>query len=328
MDYKPFYFSKVYNRRDGKSDGKKRKFSYTDGAYDYPDYVTPTEDNGLLPRASISCDDANGNGRASLPCRANETEELFEAHIPSDERTLSATSDAPHRKRRISSAAVLIIIILLCFAITAVSAELLSDGAVTETLKSTFNENYLATYYLVTTVSNAEKTQTEAQAVLIRESGGAGYVMQNGDKYYVVIATYLNKSDAKSVAKKNENFEINEIYTVKTTLTADDTSGISSDTDRYLTKLTEKLITLTFNLDSAAVGTTSAMELIRTYRDEALLKKEEITSSALNSTDKSSVLLRLNAAFGSLDALVSANVDDNLCGSLRYITSVIIGAML
>ena len=119
----------------------------------------------------------------------------------------------PHGKAR--SALLVAMITLLCFSATLIAADLLSGRSGIAEYAALFTNakkgSSLMTYYAVYASSSEDMGISYKNAAVIRAEGGAGYVMKEGDIYYVVLNLYQERGDAESVAARSASYGIREI---------------------------------------------------------------------------------------------------------------------
>ncbi len=104
-------------------------------------------------------------------------------------------------------------ITLLCFSLTLVFADLLSGRTGISVYTSLFQRKQNGcVFYAVYATHSPDMALCYKNAAVVREEGGAGYVMKQGSEYYVVLNLYADENDAKKVKERKENYGIFEIF--------------------------------------------------------------------------------------------------------------------
>ena len=105
-----------------------------------------------------------------------------------------------------------VMITLLAFSLSLVAADILGNGGI-RLYTSLFNKNKtgVVTYYAVYATHSTDMSVSYKNASVVREEGGAGYVMKEGDEYYVVLNIYDDEENAKRVSERKANYGIIEL---------------------------------------------------------------------------------------------------------------------
>ena len=129
--------------------------------------------------------------------------------FPMAEKSLNRTKRPPCKAHSVVLSAA---IAILCFSLTLVAADLLSGRTGIAAYTALFQRKQKGvTYYAVYATHSEDMALCYKNASVVREEGGAGYVMKQGKEYYVVLNVYANESDAKKVKERKENYDILEI---------------------------------------------------------------------------------------------------------------------
>lgn len=103
-------------------------------------------------------------------------------------------------------------ITLLAFSFTIFLADLLGSGSGIGLYSSIFRKKSRSTtYYAVYATHSADMSVQYKNASVIREEGGAGYVMKEGEEYYVILNVYRDEASAKAVSERKANYGLLEI---------------------------------------------------------------------------------------------------------------------
>lgn len=228
------------------------------------------------------------------------------------------------KKRNIFFAAA---VILICFALVIVSADLISGGGVLDELKETFGSGYLGKHYLLVGESHTDKNSAEAEAVLVRENGNAGYIYNSGNGYYVVLACFADNKSAQSAKNKSSGCDIIEIVLREPDKDGLDVKGkkICADTVALVMSDIEALYALTARLGSGTETEEAAIVELGEMRDSLLLAKKDILEGGLPETVRYSYLNIVDPLFGGLDAIISTARGEYFLAALKY---VLIGGII
>ena len=112
--------------------------------------------------------------------------------------------------------------IMLCFAILFIGVDFFGKGILIKNIKGLLGKNRYS-YYLVVS-SHPTRDTAYAQSLTIKHKGGAGYVFNNDDKYYVALAVYTSEPDAKNVATKNGSVFF--VHTIQFSASDNDTANL------------------------------------------------------------------------------------------------------
>ena len=177
--------------------------------------------------------------------------------------------------------AFLIVIILLSLIVSLVLiGKYTGRDLITETTTNLIKKDNLV-YYIVCLNPTEYKTDAEALSRKVRYSGGAGYVINQNNAYYVSLATYIEEKSAKDVCAKNDN-------TTYLTFTFDRKEYLSKVTDDGITKRilagveegVGELIEVTFLYEKKELTFQEATHRVEGVRSELIKLKMEILDQA------------------------------------------------
>ena len=139
-------------------------------------------------------------------------------HFVEDART-KPRSDMPKEesknKKKFSKGKTILLtvmITLLAFSLSLVAADIIGNGGI-RLYTSLFDRNKtgVVTYYAVYATHSTDMSVSYKNASVVREEGGAGYVMKEGEEYYVVLNVYDDEESAKRVSERKANYGIIEV---------------------------------------------------------------------------------------------------------------------
>ena len=93
------------------------------------------------------------------------------------------------------------VVVLLLFCITLLCVDFFTNGSVLQYVFSAFRGSDYEYSFVV--VECAKKDYAYAQSLLVKQSGGAGYVMTDGDVYFVAYGVWCDRASAEKVSAKN-----------------------------------------------------------------------------------------------------------------------------
>ncbi|MGI6213754.1 MAG: hypothetical protein ACOYIQ_04320 [Christensenellales bacterium] len=218
------------------------------------------------------------------------------------------------------------VIILLCFLITAASADLLTDNYLSRELFAFQRAGIRVSYYAL--VGKAHKSREEAlpEAILARQGGGASYILEEGGQFFVIYNVYLDKSAAQAVQKKNRSTSVMQL----------DIKKADGDLEPPLTEKLEELAGLCESAIASLYNIAVAVEKKELNYFDAQIKLGELKSPLITykqnlyndsdfTRDKEFVLLQLEIIIGSIDAALAANPSTfTFLSDIRYIQMNII----
>lgn len=246
---------------------------------------------------------------------------------------LNITKDRKQKKQKRTSGkhnkngVFITVIILLCFLITAASAELLTNNYLTNELFSFKRANIRASYYALVGAPHNLREDALPEAILVRQGGGASYILEKDAKFYVIYNVYLDKDAAKAVEAKNKG----------TNIMALDINKLESkniDTDLLVkleeaAQLCESTITALYTVASAMekqeINIFDAQMRLGELKTPILHYKQSMYSDNIIAKDRDFILLQVEMMMGSIDSTLAANPSPlTFLSDLRYIQMNII----
>ena len=138
-------------------------------------------------------------------------------HIVEDARTkprLDAPTEIKKEKKFSKGKTILLtaMITLLAFSLTLVAADIIGSGGIAlYTSLFTQKKSDVSLYYAVYATHSTDMSVSYKNAAVVREEGGAGYVMKQGEEYYVILNVYDDEESAKRVSERKANYGIIEL---------------------------------------------------------------------------------------------------------------------
>ena len=158
------------------------------------------------------------NNEYTITGRISGAEEHLVEDVRSEKRRVFEKAESKRKKHKRKSRAkgffLTAMITLFCFSATLFAADLLSGGSGIAAYASLFTKkqkNEGSVFYAVYATHDSDMGVSYKNASVIRQEGGAGYVMKRGEEYYVILNAYAEKSNAEKVASRQANYGITEI---------------------------------------------------------------------------------------------------------------------
>ncbi|MFA5449228.1 MAG: hypothetical protein WC292_02150 [Clostridia bacterium] len=322
MDYSPFYFKNFYEKKPKKA----KRGSYTSPLHAEAEKGKLNNDlshnSGENMNGQGGMDGRNGmDGRSGMDGRGG-----MDGRSGMDGRDgISEKS----KKKGDKTGLFATIIILLCFLCVVVASDFLSGGAIVAGLKTTFNPNQGVKYYFLCVGEYDTELKAITHADAVRKKGGAGYIHINNNRYYVVIATFLDKKSANTVQGKNEGTKIFELETKEIKLAASGTKerALANKVRDKLVEGVRELYLYANALDAGESEHSEVMDKLSNLRNEFLYLKEEIAVGTMIASDKIELFRIIDPMYGGLDALFYETSGDFLSAALRNIMAGTVTAL-
>ena len=230
-------------------------------------------------------------------------------------------------KRKAGPELFAVIAILVCFLIVVASTQFLGGGSLIGDLQSAINPVDGTPYYFVASEGLDSEQAAIARASVVRAGGGAGYIYYDQTAYFVVIATYFDKSSADAVSRKNDSTVVIQYSVPKATVTGLNVrdAAMLVDTLTYLDTTLRDLDRIVTGLESLSMSDSEAIKQLASFRNELLNYKDKLYQQGGGALQRS--LDAVDPLFGGLDAILTSNNRSELASGLRYITAVTIAAM-
>ena len=210
-------------------------------------------------------------------------------------------------KKGVRIEVVLVVAIFLCLVTALILANVWSGEKIIAAITSAFKDKDVYEYYVAT---------------VIRAGGGAGYIFEQGNTYFVALATYLSKDEAEAVCEKNEGAFV---YEVKADLNAlydasSDDAAISrtvGDVAAAIKELSERSADYAANEASAA----DTLNAVTAVRNDLYATKEYLYSVKADAELVDDLLTLVEPVFQGAEAVVMDNHSDELAAAMRYIVT-------
>ena len=255
-------------------------------------------------------------------------------HIVEDARSKPRERDSsvsPGKKKASYSKGKTIIltamITLFAFSLTLIAADLIGSGGGIALYTNLFhkkNKTHSVSYYAVYATHSADMSISYKNATVIREEGGAGYVMKESEEYYVILNLYDTIDKAKNVTERKANYGILEIkipdFNVKKQpLLASAESSKDLYKEAYLT-----LYNAANNLASGKYQKEDMRRVLLAYKERVIAEETSYSQRIGGTEDTCSIeykviLAEIRSAFENLE-----KSDDHLVSDARYYSVMIV----
>jgi len=339
IDYSKFSY-RDYKKSQRGIRSRRGKVRYNFVNYDeYRKYNSQNEDN-------IKEEDVKGNDNTVKSERPdNENDDGEEVHKGSFPREINIEDLRTKKKQRVYQPrekmdksnlkrdVIAVLMVVLCFALTIVSADIISGGDLFKNLAQVFNpESDVPVYYAVEVGSYSTVEEARAAGDVYRDRGAGGFVINDGS-YRVIVAVYKNKEDADSIIEKLINDGLSgTIYEIKGAKVNFDKFGdIGPDLEAaalYCEKMYGQLYDLSNRLDKLEITENDAKIEIQMLYEETEASKETLITKTLNYSNDEIVLMvraELSACAAILENLNDENIErPSLLADIRYSYTMII----
>ena len=232
----------------------------------------------------------------------------------------------PMRKSGKHKGALIISAILLCFSLTVVVADILSGHSTLSDYTALFGKKSedITSFYAVYATHSEDIGISYKNAAVIRGEGGAGYVMKQGNEYYVVVNVYEKRSDAEKIVEKNPQFAIKELSVYDFSAEADSSLAYAENSKDLYKKAYDTLYNAANRLAAKEYETTDMKSELNATRNE-IATYEESFKSDLNGKEDSAGIeykVQLKAMQSAFDNLLSH--EDGLVSEARYYAAMIV----
>lgn len=219
--------------------------------------------------------------------------------------------DGRKRGKRTKRPLLVVLVIAVLFALVFFGADFFTSGKLIDSLTASLRGNTYE-YYLVV-AENSGRDIAYAQSLLVKQGGGSGYIITEGEKYLVVYAVYTDRSEASSVSSKNPNTHILNI-------------GFSSKNTAVFNAVDKAVISIADCAKELEKGNLTESEVYGTLlsiRAEILKVKSEIIE-----TGTAAEINLMEFIMGSIDGLeISKSTRVEFLSDVRYMLSGIVVSM-
>ena len=209
--------------------------------------------------------------------------------------------DKKPRKKKFSSFISVLLILIVIGGIIFFSVDFFAKGKLIDKVVATFKGNEY-NYYLVVT-DCASRDVSYAQSLLIKQSGGSGYIIGE-DNFSVVYSVYTDRSEANSVSAKN-----NKSYVMTVAFTSKDVSFYNA-----LFEEIDRLVILTNDYEKGKFSDGEVFTRIKESKDRFVYLLDKTEDEA-----KRNYLEYCQGSLESLDGMKGTKL--SFLSDLRYVVT-------
>lgn len=221
-----------------------------------------------------------------------------------------------------------VMITILAFSLTLIAADLLGNGSGIKLYASLFQkEKETETiYYAVYATHSADMSVSYKNAAVIREEGGAGYVMKDGEEYYVILNVYDDRENAQSISERKANYGILEIKVLEFDTEKQPSLKIAEGSKGLYKEAYGTLYQAANDLAAGKYAKEDMMRSLLSYKERIVAIENAYAESISGSPDTACIeykviLAGIRSAFDNLE-----HNDEHLVADARYFSVMIVNA--
>lgn len=213
--------------------------------------------------------------------------------------------------------AIIVALIIVPVIAVLIFADVRTGGSI-KTAVSRLLSNDTYVFYMVVRGGYDSERDANAHASVTREAGGAGYIYTRDGQYFVALATYFTKKEAKAVADKNDGTIVEE-FKLKAGELYDGTYGaLYKRTVECIYDSVTELYEASEKLDAHSLSEEDALAVCSKIRDTAYDVKSDILDIP-SGTDKERLLEMIEPLFGGTEAITTVADESTLAPAIRYV---------
>lgn len=229
-------------------------------------------------------------------------------------------SPEPRRKRKKGRdylGAIFVILIIVPVLAVLIFADVRTGGSI-KTAVSRLLNNDTYVFYMVVRGGYDSERDASAHASVTRGAGGAGYIYTQDGQYFVALATYLSKKEAKSVSDKNDGTIVKECKLKAGELYKGTYGDLYKRTVECIYDSVTELYEASEKLDAHSLSEEEVLAVCSKIRDTAYDVKSDILDIPSGS-DKESLLAMIEPLFGGTEAITTIADESTLAPAIRYV---------
>ena len=219
-----------------------------------------------------------------------------------------------------------VMITILAFSLTLIAADLIGNNSGIRLYTSLFHkeESHETIYYAVYATHSADMSISYQNAAVIRKEGGAGYVMKEGDEYYVILNVYDDEDKAKSVSERKANYGIIEIKVYDFDIDKQPTLEAAENSKNIYHEAYTTLYQAANDLASGKYAKEDMTRSLMTYKEKIVAIENAYSENISGMTDTACIeykviLAEIRSAFDNLE-----HNDAQLVADARYFSVMIV----
>ncbi len=254
-------------------------------------------------------------------------------HTVEDARTRTCDtgtrSDDSERKKRVKNKTIknkrgfvlIACITLLCFCLSAVAADLFCGTPFSTYASLLFGSNKKSdyrSYYLVYATHSEDMGISYKNATVIRKEGGAGYVLKNGQDYYVILNAYEKETDANTIAKRQGSYGVFELKLYYFDLEKSKDLKETTTNENLYVEIVGTLYETAVSLQANIFTTQDVKVTLSSLKEKIVVAEETFEKTARN--DGSNIVLDYKVLLRTMKSAIEnlLNAEGDLISLLRY----------
>ena len=221
--------------------------------------------------------------------------------------------------------AIFLCLIVFLFALTVFIADVWGDGSLSSYV-ALFGgkQEHVTVYYAVYATHSTDAGISYKNAAAIQAEGGAGYVMKQGDEYYVTVSAYSSETEAKSVVEKHRNYGIAEIKVYDFSADKFPTLAAAETGKKLYIKAYESLYNAANDMASGVYDGSELKKRLTPTREEISVVEESFRAAITGNEDTAAIeyKVQLKEMLAAFDNLLSHEKD--LVAEARYYSVMIL----
>ncbi len=213
--------------------------------------------------------------------------------------------------------AIVVTLIIVPIIAVLIFADVRTGGSIKTAVSRLLNGNTYVFYMVVRGGYDSERDAV-AHASVTRGAGGAGYIYTEDGQYFVALATYLTKKEAKSVVDKNDGTIVKEFKLKAGELYGGTYGDLYKRTVECMYESVSELYEASEKLDAHSLSTEDALAVCAKIRDKSYDLKSEILDLP-SGTDKECLLEMIEPLFGGTEAITTIADESTLTPAIRYV---------
>ena len=251
----------------------------------------------------------------------------FSEHFVEDARSQKLPREKGKKKKSSGKAKTILLtaaVTVLCFSLTLFAADLLGKTGSIGAYASLFqNRKKLTAYYAVYATHSADMATSYRNASALREEGAAGYVLKEGDEYYVVLNLYENEADAEKVTERKSNYGVLKLefppFDVKKRPSL---SAAENSKDLYKDAY-QTLYQAANDLSAGKYQSEDMLRIVRRYKQKVIVTESAYAEKIRGAEDTASIEYKVILA-EILSAFENLENSDKLVADARYYSVMIV----
>ncbi|MCL2631151.1 MAG: hypothetical protein FWD49_06510 [Firmicutes bacterium] len=316
MDYSPYYLRNHYKKGKKGNSERGTRYEFRDERRETRDEI---RNNNILTNDDLRLTNDRGINNDSI----NQNPPPLVSRLSSLVSNQSTNHQSPITKKR-NPELIAVILIIVSFISVIIATEFFTGRAIGAEIGGVFGKGEGGAYYFLVSGEFKNYNQAEREAVLVANRGGAGYVVEHNNAYFVAIATYCDKKTANTVAGKNEG-----LFVIVKEIPKNNFKGIAENDKKLIESVQNQLKSavialndLANSLEKDGISVKDALNSLTHLRNDFYELKAQILRESVATATKNKLIYATDAVFTALDSVITASSGKGLLAGIRYATAV------